>query len=466
MAEALAHYSMALISETTLGGSDAARMHLRETAASDPSNLKIALKVASGNVARKEYDEAIKVLQRTLVYHPKAQDVRLVLGIAYQLNQQSRLAEREYRTVIRLSPTMSEPYIRLSSLYIAENEPQQALEVVDKALEQAELKAALSEFCESMGRLYLIGGQPQWAIPFLERLARMNPDQRPIQGLLAQAQIEAGHKDAAEARLLDLAWRYPEDFQTAMLLGELYEDDGDNKKAASYYERAVRVKPGDTMAVLRLANIQLRTNPEQSLRLVEEAVRQNPHDPAALAFLAMMYSRLERFDEAIRLYASIEALTGKGARESNSLQSPFYFWYGSACERAGRFSEAERLLGRCIELDPEADQALNYLAYMWAERGINLDKALEYATRAVKLAPEEGAYLDTLGWVYYQRGEYGKALDFLKKAARRIPDDPVVCDHLGDTWDALKEPGKARYYWQKSVNLEPGKLVPAKGRKE
>ena len=54
----------------------------------------------------------------------------------------------------------------------------------------------------------------------------------------------------------------------------------------------------------------------------------------------------------------------------------------------------------------------------------------------------------------------------LKKAARRIPDDPVVCDHLGDTWDALKEPGKARYYWQKSVNLEPGKLVPAKGRKE
>lgn len=109
---------------------------------------------------------------------------------------------------------------------------------------------------------------------------------------------------------------------------------------------------------------------------------------------------------------------------------------------------------------------MNYLAYMWAERGINLDKALEYATRAVKLAPEEGAYLDTLGWVYYQRGEYGKALDFLKKAARRIPDDPVVCDHLGDTWDALKEPGKARYYWQKSVNLEPGKLVPAKGRKE
>jgi Flp pilus assembly protein TadD len=74
------------------------------------------------------------------------------------------------------------------------------------------------------------------------------------------------------------------------------------------------------------------------------------------------------------------------------------------------------------------------------------------------VVPDEGAYLDTLGWVYYRQGEYGKALKCLRKAARAMPDDPVIHDHLGDALYALGEPGEARRYWQKSLELEPGRL--------
>jgi Tfp pilus assembly protein PilF len=466
MAEALAHYSLTLISETTLGGSGAALMHLREASAADPSNLPLALKVAAGHVTRKEYGAAITVIKRTLVHHPHSVEAHLVLGIAYQLDSASRLAEREFRTAMRLDPLASEPPLRLASLYIAGDKPRQALVVVDKALEQPAFKAAFAEFAENMGRLYLLGEQPVRAVSFFERAVQADPDRVAIKGLLARAHMAAGNRHAAMKGLLDLAWRYPEDYQTALSLGELFEEEGEIEKAAGYYERAVKAKPGDTTAVLRLVNILLRTKPADAWRLMEETVRKYPDDPALSVYLGLIYSRLKRFDEAVRLYAKVEAAASKGAGNAQGLKPIFYFWYGSACERAGLIEEAERQLGRCIELDANSDQALNYLAYIWADKGIHLDKALEYATRALALAPGEGAYLDTIGWIHYKKGDYHKALYYLKKAAKVMPDDPVVNDHLGDTWDALKEPGKAQRYWQKSLNLETGKQPPSPRGKE
>jgi Tfp pilus assembly protein PilF len=393
-------------------------------------------------------------------------ETHLVLGVAYQLNSASGLAEREFRMAMRLAPSTSEPPIRLASLYIADDKPRQALVVVDKALEQPALKAAFVEFCENMGRLYMLGEQPGWAVSFFERAVKADPDRMALKGLLARAQMEAGNDKAAKAGLLDLSWRYPEDYQIALSLGELFEAEGEEEKAAGYYERAVKTKPGDTTAVLRFVNVLVRTRPADALRFMEETVRKYPEDPALMAYLGLMYSRLERFDEAVRLYAKVDAMVSKGAGTLQTLKPQFYFWYGSACERAGMGEEAERQLGRCIELDANAEQALNYLAYVWADKGIHLDKALEYATRALALAPGEGAYLDTMGWIYYKKGDFKKALYYLKKAARATPDDPVIFDHLGDTWEALNEPGKAQRYWQKSLNLETGKQNPPPQGKE
>jgi Tfp pilus assembly protein PilF len=109
---------------------------------------------------------------------------------------------------------------------------------------------------------------------------------------------------------------------------------------------------------------------------------------------------------------------------------------------------------RCVALDPEFAQALNYLAYVWAEKGVNLDKAHEYVTRALKLQPREGAFLDTLGWIYYRKGAFREALDYLQQALG-IEDDPVIADHVGDTWSALGEPAKAERFWRRSLKLDP-----------
>lgn len=465
-AGALAHYGLALISEATLGGSDAALLHLRAASASDPSNLPLALKVASDHLARKDYQLARTVLTRTVAHHPRSAEVRLLLGMAHQLNSESKLAEREYRAAVKLDPAATEPRIRLAALYVAEERIGKALGVVDPAMEQPRFRQAMLDFCITMGRLLLLSGQPEQAVVFWERAVRADPDRLEIRSLLARAQAAAGNRRAAISGLLELAGRVPGDNQVALLLGELHEDEGDLEAAARQYERVVKASPDDPVAVMRLAGAILKERPGEALKLVEESARKHPDNMETLTYLGLLYSRAERFDDAVGCFAKVEAQALKGAAGAKSLQPHFYFWYGSACERAGRLEEGERLLTTCLELAPDSAQALNYLAYMWAEKGVNLDKALEYATRAVKLVPDEGAYLDTMGWVYYKRGEHSKALDYLRKAIKAMPDDPVIVDHLGDVFHALGRERQARRYWQKALTLGPGKLAPSRREEE
>ena len=91
---------------------------------------------------------------------------------------------------------------------------------------------------------------------------------------------------------------------------------------------------------------------------------------------------------------------------------------------------------------------------MYAEDGKNLDEALTLVRRALEIDPENGAYLDSMGWVYYQRGDYEKARSFLEKALQFV-EDPVIYDHLGDTALKANNPQAALRYWEKSLEMEP-----------
>lgn len=463
-AAALAHYSLALISEATLGAYQGALSHLREASASDPANLTLALRVTAGHLARKEYDQAATVLRRAIAFHPRSVEARLVLAITCQLREDNRTAEREFREAIRLDPSRADSYIRLAALYVAEDRHGKAMAVVDEGLARTGMAAALTDFCDSMGRVYLLGGQPDWAIQCFRRALRKRPDDATLKELLARSQAAAGKPEAAISVLLELAAGQPDNAQIALLLGDLYEGKGDVARAGEQFTRAIRANPGDMTAVLRLANIRFKTQPEMAVKIMEDAVARNSENRTARAYLGLLYSRAGRYADAVKQFAEVETLA-KADAAGQKLQAPFYFWYGSACERAGQADEAERLLVRCLELDPEFVPALNYLAYMWADKGVNLDKAMKYVKRALEAEPREGAFLDTLGWIYYRKGDYPAALKYLKMAVRAMPDDPVIREHLGDVWHALGQPGKARRCWREGLELEEKeRLAPSKDR--
>ncbi|NJL23824.1 MAG: tetratricopeptide repeat protein [Calothrix sp. SM1_5_4] len=91
-------------------------------------------------------------------------------------------------------------------------------------------------------------------------------------------------------------------------------------------------------------------------------------------------------------------------------------------------------MNKVLELDKDHVQALNYLAYTYAEMGSNLEEAFEFANRALKLQPQDGYILDTLGWIHFKRGEIESAIKYLEAAFKIRPDEAIIAEHLGDAY--------------------------------
>jgi len=118
---------------------------------------------------------------------------------------------------------------------------------------------------------------------------------------------------------------------------------------------------------------------------------------------------------------------------------------------------------------------LNYLGYMMADKGVQLPEALKLIQKAVSLDPANGAYLDSLGWVYYKMGQYDLAEDNLRSAVERDQTDPTVHMHMGDLYEKTGRIRLAAAQWQLSLaefaksdpaDIEPGDVAKVQKKLE
>ena len=99
-------------------------------------------------------------------------------------------------------------------------------------------------------------------------------------------------------------------------------------------------------------------------------------------------------------------------------------------EKIGSFVKMFSYLKKTLEINPEHVDALNYLGYSYADRGIHLDEALDLIKKAISIEPDHGYIRDSLGWVYYKKGMYAEALKEIKKASEIEKEDPLILEHL------------------------------------
>ena len=104
-----------------------------------------------------------------------------------------------------------------------------------------------------------------------------------------------------------------------------------------------------------------------------------------------------------------------------------------------------------IKIDPSYSSAYNYIGYLYAEESKNLDEAEELVKVALTIKPDDGYYLDTLGWIFYKKGDYQKALSILKKANQKAPNEAVIMEHIADTYVKLDSLAKAEQYYSKAL---------------
>ena len=192
-----------------------------------------------------------------------------------------------------------------------------------------------------------------------------------------------------------------------------------------------------------------------SIELLTVFHSMNPEAAEALYYLMILQTEQKQYEKAIETARQFEALVQKSSR-TNLLSEQFYYQYAALYERAGQLEPAEKLFLKTIEMGGDfTAPAQNYIAYMWAERGEKLDMGLDLIQKAIATDPENGAFRDTLGWIYYMQGRHAEALNELQKAMDLTKDDPVVREHLGDTYFKLGNHAAAVEQWKKALEIEP-----------
>ena len=166
--------------------------------------------------------------------------------------------------------------------------------------------------------------------------------------------------------------------------------------------------------------------------------------------LANFYKDNEHFEDAIKYYS----LALENIDQNHYLVSKILDRRGTSFERLGKWIKAEKDLKESLKISPDQPYVLNYLAYSWIEKRINIEESFTMLNKAVSLKQNDPYITDSLGWAYFIKGNYINAEKFLQKAVKLLPLDPIVNDHYGDVLWMLNRKIQARYFWNYVLTLD------------
>ena len=176
---------------------------------------------------------------------------------------------------------------------------------------------------------------------------------------------------------------------------------------------------------------------------MEEAVRKHADKPAAYIGLAQIYADADRGAQAVKVLQE--------ARAKFPTDNSIVFELGAVYDKQKNFPDAEAAFKQLLSRDSENAPALNYLGYMLAERGERLDESVNLLQKALQIDPENGSYLDSLGWAYFKAEKLDLAEDNLRRAADQLKTNSVIQDHYGDVLFKLGRYDEAIAAWTRAL---------------
>lgn len=420
--KALAHYAQGLVFESAEGPrSDAVLDSFRKAADLDPGNHRLHSSVALALLQQNDFEGAVAELQRSARLNPDDVTVFVDLARTAALAEKPELASKAYTQAERISEHDARIYFSHVTMLFQAQRDAEAIEVLDRAYEHHPGER-VGPFVLRWAALFTEHKTPARAVPCL-KLA-----------------IEHSEREDVLAKLYHL-------------LGASYEQMKQEEEARQAYSQALIHDPTQAASAVRKALLDAGTDAKGAADALEQERLKNPDDVPLLIALASILVDREQLRAALpHLTHAFELLQ---ARKNPSISEEFYVFYGGLLEQTGDTESSERVLRAGLGEHDDAHIIMNYLAYTWAEAGIRLDEAEDLVLRALKYDPENAAYLDTLGWVYFRQTRFPEALDYLSRAARLINDDPVVLDHIGDALRALDRTPEAIAYWSRSYTLDP-----------
>jgi len=408
-----------------------------------------------------DYASAVAVFEKALAQDPENQDIRRSYADALVGMGNGPAARAEFGKVLKADPNDAASNLRLAQLDRQDGRFDQARKELDRArtlqpdnveityqqalLEEAvgdldkaiELLQGLVKDSEQPGNQYTPGEANNRAV-FLERLGLVYREQQKYESALqAFRQIVALGKEQAP--------------RGEQLIVDTMRQNHTLAKALDDVDSAVRKFPGDRPLIILHAYV------TGEIGRVDEAVKElqklldgSPADREIYLSVAQVYSQAKQYGKAEE---AVNQALSHGAKPED--QEYAHFMLGSIYERQKKYDLAEDQFKKVLVVDPFNASAANYLGYMLADQGVRLEESVKYIQKALELDPNNGAYLDSLGWAYYKMDRYDLAELHLEKAARLMTTDPTIHAHLGSVYLRRGKLALAQQEWERAIKDWP-----------
>lgn len=394
----------------------------------------------------KRSTEAEQAMREGLARSPEAAVGHYHLGRVLLDSGKAEEAATSFEQAIAANASFEPAYLALGSLYESRGEKDRAIEMFKTYLEKVNPRNR--GIRHQLIRLYVDAKDYPKAMKELEDILAEDPTDLDAQLRVALILGEQKAYPKAIERLTEILKARPAELKVRDYLGYIYEESKNTEKAIETYAFNVQLEPTFFEGHLHLGVLyyRLKKFPEATEHL-GRAVALNPKQPEAHVVLGLASMQQEQFDKSVEVFE-------EGIRH-NPKSADLHFNLGTAYDKLNRFDDVVRMMEAAIKLDPHHADALNYLGYSYAERGVKIEQALSLTKQAVALKPNNGYYVDSLGWAFFKSGKLAEALTEIKRAVALVGEDPVIYEHLGDIYAKQQRLSEAREAWIRALELDP-----------
>jgi len=390
-------------------------------------------------------DDALKYYM--LYYGKNKSSIQIGYKIGKLLITSKRFTEAEslYTSMISELGPKPDVFVMLGGLKVVQKDTAEGLRLFEKALE---LDSLNEDALRSAAQIYLTRNDYANAIVNYEKLYNENELGDVYGRTLAIIYFYNKQYDKAENLLSELLKDGIDDYELHFYLGLVFAGQKKNDLAMIEFEKTLSIRNTFGDAWKEMCYLALKDKLyDDALQIAMRYQKTVPDNNAPLKLLGHVYMIRKEYLNAIDSFQKSLTI------DSTDVYS--YFELGSAFERSKQYSEAAEAFSRVLAAKPDDPATCNYLGYMWAERGENLDSAKILISKALKADSSNGAFIDSYAWVLFQMGNIDSAYVYIEEAVKKVGDDPVVHMHKGEIHLKKKEYTKAIDAFRKSLEFEP-----------
>jgi tetratricopeptide (TPR) repeat protein len=411
-----------------------------------PDDEEIALYLSLIDIEEKNFERASRRLTQFVARNKEAPLANFYLGRIEQERGRPQAAMAFYKKALESRPGFVQAGTYLGFMQEEINDKIGAIETYSWLADQTDDVV----FYKKLTQLHLDMGDNSKALLALENLERVDPQDLNTRLRIGLLHLEKGEKEHAVKKFKQILKASPESENIHFYLAAVLEDLGKYEESLKHY---VTIKTESKLFFESLKRRIFIYGKLKQQQAGEEALAvwdaEFEIDEDYFESRALFFENLKTPESKILAFKAIEQGLEKFPKSESLiyLQAAFF-------EKHNDRKKAIAVMSQILKSNPNHPGALNFVGYLWADQGLNLDKAKEYIERALKFKPKDPYIRDSLAWVYYKRGDYPKAREILEQLKVELPNEPIILEHLADVLVKMGILGEAKKLYEEALKHE------------